>query len=301
LPDIAGLNILSATPAADFTASRAFEIHVLPLDAAGNPIMETNLGLSAQAANDGSTSPVELVLGTPVLVAASASILPYAVVIDLDSSGSMSTTDPNRSRVAAAKTMVETLLAYRPSSLITVADFGSNPTAPFGSTRVLSGWSSDRAVLDAAIDRVTASGGTPLYESVDELLAFLDPAMPASDYQRMVFVLSDGAPTTTTLKPTVYADAVRFGIPVHAVSLGEGSVTATMADLAANTGGIHAASSDAASLMTSFKSLVVAREKGYVKVSGSFPAAAVPGTRALIEITIKSGAASKSGTVSLVL
>ena len=115
----------------------------------------------------------------------------------------------------------------------------------------------------------------------------------------MLFVLSDGSPTTTTLKDKAYADSKSFAIPIHAVSLGAGSVTATMSDLAGQTGGIYAAAADANALMDSFKAIVVAKEKGYVKVAGTFPAASVPTSSSVMNLTVKSGKAKYMATITL--
>src|SRR5690625_6026019 len=78
--------------------------------------------------------------------------------MSLDGSGSMSWNDPDEDRNAAAKQFVSRL---GPTAQLAVASF---PSSTFGEDYTLhQDFTSDKALLEAAIDEATfASGGTPL-------------------------------------------------------------------------------------------------------------------------------------------
>jgi Mg-chelatase subunit ChlD len=119
---------------------------------------------------------------------------PLDTVIDIDSSGSMGGTDPDRLRVAAIQRYID---GMRPDDQVAVMDFAScetatvsDPLASFSVSRLLYPFGKDRDAAKAAIDLVTACSSTPLYDSIMEGIGYL--AAKPGNRPRALVALSDG-------------------------------------------------------------------------------------------------------------
>ena len=190
---------------------------------------------------------------------------PWAIAIDIDSSGSMGSNDSQRLRVDASKLFVKNILNAKSSSEFNIYDFGAGSTTGYTNTRKLTAdWTSDEYEIDTAINKVVASGSTPLYESVLEVLEDVNTDKSSSSWQRALLVLSDGSPSSTTYCSAVYSYAQANKIPVNTVSLGSGTYEQTMSDLAQETGGIYAGATDAASLSDAFEAISLGTSEGYL-------------------------------------
>jgi uncharacterized protein YegL len=292
------VTILSLTPDGSFPANGFVELLFIPIDSTGTPILDTDIGVEVTALVDDAIQ-TNLSPDYPVVVPSTSNGLPYALTIDLDSSGSMEATDPNRLRVTAAKTFVDTLLNYRPSSRIRIADFGNGSNPPFSDSRLLSDFTSNRSNLYAAIDLVAAGGATPLYESVGELMDSMHSSKPESDFQRMMFVLSDGEPSSDVLRDSVYAKAQQYHMPIHAVFLGSRAGAATMAQLSAASSGLYAGAADSSDLVESFEAVVLGNEWGYMRLTASFAPSVRNLDHAVVTLRVFSGMGQKTATIRL--
>jgi hypothetical protein len=97
----------------------------------------------------------------------------------------------------------------------------------------------------------------------------------------------------------VYDNAKAWGIIVNAISLGDASVKATMAELANQTGGVYADAADASALTGAFTALVVAKDKGYLTVQLIYPAGSRPVASSVITLTVTSGKRSATAHITL--
>lgn len=128
---------------------------------------------------------------------------PLDAVIDIDSSGSMGGTDPERLRVAAIQRYID---GMRPSDQVAVMDFAScetatvsDPLANFAISRLLYPFGKDLDAAKAAVDLVSACSNTPLYDSIMEGIGYL--AAQPGNRPRALVALSDG--TDNASKATI--------------------------------------------------------------------------------------------------
>lgn len=119
---------------------------------------------------------------------------PLDVVLDLDSTGSMAETDPERLRVNGAKGYID---AMRPEDQVAVMDFStmippgvSVPLVNFLNSRMLHPFSKDRDAARAAVDEVIQMGNTNLYDSMAEAITYL--ASQQGNRPKALVVLTDG-------------------------------------------------------------------------------------------------------------
>lgn len=87
-------------------------------------------------------------------------------LITLDSTGSMSSTDPNQKRRDAAKAFVGRMTSSDQAAVASF-DTGTSPTPPYLAIRLWQSFTADKSLLNTAIDQATfASGGTNLWDAV---------------------------------------------------------------------------------------------------------------------------------------
>lgn len=172
-------------------------------------------------------------------------------LITLDSTGSMAFNDPNEERRNAAQAFVARMTS---SDQAAVASFDTytSPTPPYLAIRLWQGFTADKSLLNAAIGQATfASGWTNLWDAVYDGVDLLK----AQNGNRVQLVLTDGADNSsikTSDEASSYAAA--NGVKVYMVGLGDpNSLDFTrMQDVAAATGGLFAAASDASALQALF-------------------------------------------------
>ncbi|MFB2556773.1 VWA domain-containing protein [Herbiconiux liangxiaofengii] len=151
------------------------------------------------------------------------SVQPIASILAIDSSGSMSSNDPQNLRLDAAKIFVDSLLTVDKASVVDFDDYA----------RVLQSLTTDFVAVKAAIDLIDSSGGTDIGAAMQSGLDELD-ANAASDDGRVVVLLTDGdgyydealTQRATASKTTVYT-----------VGLGSSTNTALLQGIADATGG----------------------------------------------------------------
>ncbi len=285
---VENVTVLSAIPDPNFTQTGVLTLSLIPLDKEGGAIISDSVSVKANYIPSTGTA-VKLTVSDPDVNKPEENALPWAFAIDIDASGSMSTSDRGRIRVEASKLFVDSILTSAPSSKIAVATFGDGYTDPFLETKLLQDFTSDKTLLSAAIDTVPASGGTPLWDSAYEFAAYLTSSMQASQYAREMLLLSDGGDNGSYL----YTDedlkqyAIAQNIPVHTVALGYNSQE--LQDIALKTGGIYIYSTDAASLKDSFTNLSTANINGYLMYSITFPKDSIPKSNStvLLQLAVK--------------
>lgn len=193
---------------------------------------------------------------------------PLSVVLLLDNSGSMTSSDPGRLRRDAAKSFVNRMGA---TDRATIARFAGTATTVYHGP-----WfSSDRDRLATAIDSATSnpSGGTPLFRSAHGWINLWRTGggtsadnEPFPEGNKAVLIFTDGADTSSGFPR---ADDVRDvananGVTVHMVGLGSPNTADrnTMMSLATGTGGIYGNTRDPVELESLFVNALHASRAG---------------------------------------
>ncbi|MCU0649673.1 MAG: VWA domain-containing protein [Gemmatimonadaceae bacterium] len=271
VPAVASVSVSGVRlDAAQFRQSGEFALGILAIDEAGDIILDerTDLTLTLQQQQSPEVPPLQIIRRQTERVEPNASTTRAAIL--LDNSGSMSTSDPTRLRAAAARLFWEAIFAASPSNAVSMLDFGQPASVGFVDTRLLQSWTSDPALLTAQLPRIQPSGGTPLYGSLFEVMRWIDTTGSANT-NRVVLLLSDGAPTDASRRTAVLQSLPTRNITVHTVGLGSASdlspsastsaVTA-MREIADASGGVYAAATDAAALGQIFNVLASASSRG---------------------------------------
>jgi hypothetical protein len=219
--------LLGVTPDKDFASNGTVTFTVLPTAADGSAMIDKSLAFAVAAASpSGLTPKVETKEEKRP-----ASGQPLITGLLFDSSGSMSTNDPSRLRVEAGRQFIDQLEA---DDQVAVADFGAGSTIGFKATRILQNFTTDKAKAKLAMAMVAASGDTPMFESVSEVLVAFNLKFPAASYpNRALVVLGDGEPngTGTLLGSCTVAKTTQ--VPVSTVGFGPAAYQSLQADLAA--------------------------------------------------------------------
>ena len=143
------------------------------------------------------------------------------VILALDTSRSMSATDVQPSRLAAALTAARTFLDVAPKSYsIGIVSFSTRASLVLPAT-------TDREAARVALDQIRLASGTAIGDAIDRSVAAARPGLtteqptPKDAPPATVVLLSDGEQTaggTTPLEAA--AGARKLGIPVNTVALG---------------------------------------------------------------------------------
>jgi Ca-activated chloride channel homolog len=221
-----------------------------------------------------------------------------SVVLVTDESGSMSATDVNPSRLAAAQSAARTFLDRAPDTLLVgFVGFSSQTNAVVEPTL-------EREPVTAALETLAADGGTATGDALNAALDRLE-ARRGKDGERApaaVILLSDGK-TTEGSDPIAAAQrAKQLGIPVSTVALGtaEGTVTgpmgqvlpvppdpATLQEISRATGGTFTETADAGELDDVYKKL--GSKVGTKKVQREISSSVAAGGLALLLAGLGSG------------
>ncbi len=139
--------------------------------------------------------------------------LPFAVVLTIDTSESMSGLPLEQAKVAA-RLFVEQL---RPEDSVAVVDFDST-------ARVVLPYTTDKDAALRAIDNLSADGRTALY---DAGLLSVQTATETELSRRVAILLSDGAEfedgRSTSSREAALQAALTDGVPVYTIGLGFGT------------------------------------------------------------------------------
>ena len=186
-----------------------------------------------------------------------------AVVI-FDSSGSMSDNDPD----AMGRRLGGTALfdALGPKDRVAVLDFGAGSTSPLQASRLLQDFTSDRMLLDAALDKLDEAGGTPLYQSILEGINLLadnaEGGIPA------LVVLTDGKADDDFMFEDAVMAAQAKHIPIYAIGLGKQLDFTDLSRVTEQTGGSFIESPNAVDLERAFAGVSSGIRSGSVTVTG---------------------------------
>lgn len=188
-----------------------------------------------------------------------------AAAIDIDDSPSMAFSDSQRVRASAAQLFWQTLLGAEPRNQSALLDFGGAPSPGFQRTRLLQTYTSAGSELDAQLPGIQPlNGSTPLYRSALEVVRWTDTTLTQGRYGRYLVIMTDGQPSDTSYRDSLFAAAKSSAVRFFAVGLGPASdqgtktqaaAVAAVRELATRTGGIYVGVTHAGQLLPALQSL----------------------------------------------
>ena len=147
-----------------------------------------------------------------------------SIMLITDVSGSMQATDVRPTRLVAARIAAKRFVANVPKTVnVGVMALSSKP-------RVLASPTRDRVAINAALDQLTARGGTGTGEAIQAATNILrhQPGVNGKRPPAAIVLLSDGA-ATGKVDPVAAAQAARkLHIPIYTVALGTAQGTITV-------------------------------------------------------------------------
>ena len=167
------------------------------------------------------------------------------LIIVVDESGSMSGTRMSNTKAAAK----EIISQMKENDRCAVIGFT-------GSASVKQELTSDKNLLENAVDRLNANGGTSIYRGIDSALAMFD-SMSSDERQKFIILLSDGEDGSTSQSLSSAKTAGEKDIRIFAMMIGSG--TLQMQNIAINSNGIYKnapSSEDIGKIMSYFASEV---------------------------------------------
>ncbi len=251
----------------------------VPKDAKDEAVLSSSLKVEITITNPPSVA-VE-VAGTEC-TAPSEGKRSIAVGVIIDDSGSMRSSDPQFLRREATKTFLGTL---GPEDKVLLTDYGaggsplrdlvceSNGGGAPCRTPAATGFTTDRAALVKATEKLVSSGGTPLYASCEQMVPLVDSI---KDQRRGILLLSDGQPTDRAKRDACHAAAKAAQIPVFTVGLGpaaegdakvEPEAVKVLRELSTETQGSYASANNPAELDRLFANMGTALARGSCKTN----------------------------------
>ena len=123
-------------------------------------------------------------------------------------------------------------------------------------------------------------------------------------YQRTLVIITDGAPSDTTIADTLYDVAVAHGVRVFAAGVGpaaeEGEAATRLQELAARTGGIYAAAEPPEELEEVLRTLAISASPTRLLVRLRLDLVPTPGTSVRGEVALSGERGNLSGEWSFV-
>ncbi|WP_328525492.1 VWA domain-containing protein [Kribbella sp. NBC_00359] len=226
---------------------------------------------------------------TPVSSTTMTAAPPRAVVIALDTSGSMA-----GSGLAAARQAALSYLASLPNDVQAgLITFSDRP-------RLLVSPTTNRILVRAALAHVQATGNTALYDAVRAAVATLDAAHLGSSAQRRLVVLSDGVDTSSKANLTsVTRQLAADRVPADVVAFRYGSGDASAAQQIASAAGGRILTAQNAGELTAAFAAVARNFTARAKVDVTVPDA-LAGRSVILRVAIGSVSAKTLVTFAAV-
>ncbi|MCC7053262.1 MAG: VWA domain-containing protein [Gemmatimonadaceae bacterium] len=290
--------------AADFATNGKFDLGLIATAADSSAILDPGVGvtvtltsLSVGTVSAYTVTRDNTAVSNPQNADTRAAIL-------LDDSGSMSSNDPTKLRASAAELFWKAVLPVRTGNRVALLDFGASATTGFTSSRLLQDFTASDSALTAQKTRIVASGGTPLYESLLEVVNWM-VANTTTSQNRVILLMSDGQPNSSARKADAITAAKNANITVHTVGLGPASdlsasssagAVAAVRDVAEQTDGVYAAATTADALAPIFNALARATSRG--QLISTFRISPIPASGTRISGTVTVTAGGSTGTAN---
>jgi len=283
-PDRGGLSLFvgARVDSAAFRSRGEFALELVPADQTGQTFISDVWTITSTLVSP--TSAAGLALATQRVEPPDTQLAVAA--IDIDDSPSMAYSDPQRVRAGAAQLFWQTLLGAEPRNQCALLDFGGPASPGLHRTRLLQTYTSVGGQLDAQLASIQPlNGSTPLYHSALEVVRWTDSTLTEARYGRYVVIMTDGQPSDTSYRDSLFAAAKTSAVRFFAVGLGPASdrgvktdpaAVAAVRELATRTGGIYLGVTSTAQLLPALQSLASeptsAKLLAVFDVPGPFPA-----------------------------
>jgi hypothetical protein len=229
-PEVKSVAVTGTQVPTNFQQNGEFGVSATPLDGGGSGIISKNLKAEVTIERNPSTAGVKqsqpIVASVVVNSTSGPSSNPLAVPIVLDGSGSMGWNDPNELRIDGANAFIDELDDGNVNFEAAVFEFpGSNsPDPAFGDTDFFAGFTSDVDSLKNGTAKAQASGGTPMYNSLAEILAYAEDEKPQTSFRKAIVLLADGQPSRSGVtRDSVCTSANDKNTPIFGIGLGPAS------------------------------------------------------------------------------
>ncbi len=171
---------------------------------------------------------------------------PYSACLLIDQSGSIADTDPQNARIEAGKEFINIM---GENDEVALVEFSGS------SYHVIEGFSQDKSLLKNGVEslRGTHGGGTPLFESIYDMLTYTDAN--AGNNNKAIIVFTDGKDTGLGIIDDIIELANAKNIQVYTIGLGNGVNNSDLTKIAAYTGGAVMWANDALQLISLYSSL----------------------------------------------
>ncbi len=264
LPPIGELHLLGYSVSSQFHSDGAISLGMLAMDTTGEAILDSDIYLEAEVTCD-----VSFPMGGSIHLGAAHQPdqnRPFQMAINLDGSGSMSSSDPQDRRIPASQMLIDVIDESFPGSTFAAWEFNDE-------VNLLVDFTSDTNAIKTAVTEVGADGSTRLHDSVQQILhGFATSQTP--DAQPAILLLSDGMDTASNSdRSAVIAQAKQLGVPIYAVGLG-GALDIPGLDFlddlqvyAHDTGGMFAYIDHAGALEQAFETMALGISKGYQEIT----------------------------------
>ncbi|MFC2089103.1 VWA domain-containing protein, partial [Calditrichota bacterium] len=271
LPEVDQVVVVGTQVAENFLNTGMFALSAIPLDNQGAAILSNQV--TAQVAIN---EPFGVTANVNIDQVVNPSGKPLAIALNIDGSGSMDWNDPNGLRKSGAKFFVDVLEASGYPYEAAVFEFPGFSNYNFINCQLHQDFINNPDTLKNAINWIGDSGGTPTYESLIEILNYVDTTRALTNYDRAIVLLSDGEPNSTYLQDSTCSLANSLEIPIFTIGLGPASdldslnmsVTAVenMRYIANCTGGVYAGISpvDTSSASAIYGSMANATSQGSI-------------------------------------
>lgn len=176
----------------------------------------------------------------PPSSAGDADVTTLDVALVIDSSGSMWSNDRDNLRIETSKLFVDKL---QENDRAAVVDFDSY-------SYLLSGFTSDKDTLKAALDRIDDNGGTAIYNGIITALDEFDNN-PRDAVKNMI-VLTDGEDNYSYDYSAILQRAIDNNIIIYTIGLGSSVDISLLTNIATTTGGKYYHASSAGDLIDEF-------------------------------------------------
>ncbi|MBR3818604.1 MAG: InlB B-repeat-containing protein [Clostridia bacterium] len=166
---------------------------------------------------------------------------PVDVVLLLDSSGSMTSSDPRDIRLIAAREYADTLTDVDRAAVI---DFDDSVT-------VLTDFTDNKQKISSSINCIDSNGGTMISDGMSSAISLFEAAEnPAGTADKIIILLTDGQSSYDT---SISLLARNKGITVFTIGLGDGVQENLLREIAETTGGQYFWIDDASDLPALFE------------------------------------------------
>jgi len=236
-PKAENIVVIGTQVGSDFQRVGEFGLSATPLDPDSNAILSENVNAEVNIKHPNSSNSSASVEGHIDAVIDSGKTQepsgnPLVASLDFDASGSLDDHDePERDRVDGGKAFIDVLESSDTEYEAAIFEYSGDCVPDpddFSCTRLLQEFTSDPVRLRSSIEQVGASGDTPTYGSLFEVLEYSESARPSADYEKAILLFSDGLPNDNNLqdrREAVCREAApsRKDSPIFAVGLGPGS------------------------------------------------------------------------------